>query len=42
MANDRLSELTLIKMFKDDNFEINYDLIVKDFNALGKRKLNLV
>ena len=41
MLNERLSDLYIIKMLKDSKFELNYDNVVKDFNALAQRTLNL-
>jgi hypothetical protein len=35
ILNDRLSDLCVIKMLKDSNFELNFDNVVKDFNALA-------
>ena len=35
MLNERLSELTIIKMFKE-----NFDNLIKDFNALAPRQLS--
>lgn len=42
MLNERLSELTIIKMFKETQFELNFDNLIKDFNALAPRQLSLV
>ena len=42
MVNERLSELTIIKFFNDLGFQLDYDLIIQDFNYLAKRRLSLI